>query len=125
LALKHLSVPDTHNLSADYYHQKQVHVHHVGDEEESDIIADPQQGPEATIDAELRLQLYLNILHALPKVYQHVFLLHRFDGLTYAEIGQALSLPTRTVERYAAKGLDGTSLKRLKVNAAFRPAIST
>ncbi|MGR9088205.1 MAG: sigma-70 region 4 domain-containing protein [Gammaproteobacteria bacterium] len=31
--------------------------------------------------------------------------MHRFDGLTYAEIGQALGLPTRTVERYAAKAL--------------------
>jgi RNA polymerase sigma factor (sigma-70 family) len=95
----------THNLSADFHRHGQVRARHAGDEEEIDSVADSQPGPEAAVDAQLRLKRCLNALYALPEVYRHVFLLHRFDGLTYAEIGQALGLPTRTVERYAAKAL--------------------
>jgi RNA polymerase sigma factor (sigma-70 family) len=95
----------THNLSADYHRHGQVRARHAGDEDDIDSVADPQPGPEAAADAQLRLQHCLNALRALPEVYRHVFLLHRFDGLTYAEIGQALGLPSRTVERYAAKAL--------------------
>lgn len=95
----------THNLSADFHRHGQVRARHAGDEYETDFVADPQPGPEAAVDAQLRLERCLEVLNRLPEVYRHIFLLHRFEGLTYAEIGKALGLPTRTVERYAAKAL--------------------
>jgi len=95
----------THNLSADYFRHGQIRARHAGDEDEIDLVADPQPGPEASTDAQLRLRSCLGALNDLPEIYRHVFLLHRFDGLTYAEIGKALGIPARTVERYAAKAL--------------------
>jgi len=95
----------THNLSADYFRHGQIRARHAGDEDEIDLVADPQPGPEASTDAQLRLRRCLDALNGLPEVYRHVFLLHRYDGMTYAEIGKALGIPTRTVERYAAKAL--------------------
>jgi RNA polymerase sigma factor (sigma-70 family) len=64
----------------------------------------PARNPRQTSN----LKLSYNIawaLDSLPEIYRHVFLLHRFDGMTYKEIGEALQLPARTVERYAVKAL--------------------
>lgn len=95
----------THNLSADYFRHGQIRARHAGEDEEIEIVADPKPGPEAVTDAQLRLRSCLAALNDLPEVYRHVLLLHRFDGLTYAEIGKTLGIPTRTVERYAARAL--------------------
>jgi RNA polymerase sigma-70 factor (ECF subfamily) len=96
----------TRNLSADYLRQGQVRTkHHDDSDVDLETIADPHQEPDRIVDAQLRLQRCLEALDNLPEVYRHVFLLHRIDGLTYAEIGQALNLHTRKAERYATKAL--------------------
>jgi len=95
----------TRNLSADYSRYGKIRARHAADGSEVETAADPQPGPEAATEAQLKWQRCLSALDRLPAVYRHVLLLHRFDGLTYAEIGKALNLPTRTVERYAAKAL--------------------
>jgi RNA polymerase sigma factor (sigma-70 family) len=96
----------TRNLSADYLRQNQVRSRHQIDSDiEVEHVADEQPGPHAEVEAQFRLQHCLDALDSLPEIYRHVFLLHRIDGMTYAEIGKALQLTTRTVERYAAKVL--------------------
>ncbi len=96
----------TRNLSADYLRQGQIRSrHHDGSEIELEQIADPQPAPDNEIESQERLQRCLEALDSLPEAYRHVFLLHRIDGMTYAEIGKALQIPARTVERYAAKAL--------------------
>ena len=96
----------THNLSADYLRQGLVRSRYH-DDSEIDINHIPNQQPEvdAEVGAQDKLQRCLDALNTLPEVYRHVFLLHRIDGMTYAEIGKALQIPTRTVERYSAKAL--------------------
>ncbi len=96
----------TRNLSTDYLRQGQIRSRHHDDSEvELDHL--PNQQPEVDVEVEShdRLQRCLNALESLPEVYRHVFLLHRIDGMTYAEIGKALQIPARTVERFAAKAL--------------------
>lgn len=96
----------TRNLSADYLRQGQVRSRYHDDSgTELEHVADPQPEPDAEAEAQILLQRYLDALDSLPEVYRHVFLLHRLDGLTYAEIGKQLAIPARTVERYAAKAL--------------------
>lgn len=96
----------TRNLSADYLRQGQLRARYHDDSEvDLETVADPHHGSDKAVDAQLRLQRCLAALDGLPEVYRHVFLLHRLEGLTYAEIGQALNLRTRKVERYAAKAL--------------------
>ena len=107
----------THNLAFDYCRYGKIREAHAADADELEAAADPHPGPEAATDAQQRWQQCLSALDGLPKVYRHILLLHRFDGLTYAEIGKGLGMPTRTVERYAAKALarcleqDGNSLQ--------------
>lgn len=69
--------------------------------------AHPSQapGPEKVFGARDELQRCLVALGELPEIYRHVFLLHRLDGLTQAEVASALGMPKRTVERYIAKTL--------------------
>jgi RNA polymerase sigma factor (sigma-70 family) len=96
----------TRNLSADYLRKGQIRSRYQDDSGlELDSIADPQPELEIEIEAQDKLQRCLDALDSLPEVYRHVFLLHRIDGMTYAEIGTALKIPARTVERYAAKAL--------------------
>jgi RNA polymerase sigma factor (sigma-70 family) len=96
----------TRNLSADYLRQGQIRSrYHEDSEFELEQVADPQPELDAEVEAQAKLQRCLDALDSLPEVYRHVFLLHRIDGMTYAEIGKALQIPARTVERYAAKAL--------------------
>lgn len=96
----------THNLSIDYLRQGQIRSRYL-DCNEADLehIADSRPEPEADVESQVRLQHCLDALDSLPEVFRHVFLLHRFDGMTYNEIGEALKLSARTVERYAVKAL--------------------
>jgi RNA polymerase sigma factor (sigma-70 family) len=96
----------TRNLSADFLRHGQIRSRHQTDfETECEQIADSYPGVDAEVDSQDRLQRCLEALDSLPETYRSVFLLHRIDGMTYAEIGKALKIPARTVERYAAKAL--------------------
>jgi len=94
------------NLGFDYHRKDSVRSKHSEtDEVEADELISPLPGPEALMEGELLLRNCLAALKTLPEVYRHVFLLNRIDGLTHAEIADALQLPRRTVERYCAKAL--------------------
>lgn len=47
-------------------------------------------------EAELRRRIYA-ALTALPETYREAFLLHRYDGLSYKEIGEKLGVSPKTV----------------------------
>lgn len=96
----------TGNLGADLFRRQQVRERHSADTEtDLESIPCPHPLPEITLDARQRLDICLSALDSLPEIYRHAFLLHRIEGLTHAEIGAALNLPRRTVERYCAKAL--------------------
>ena len=96
----------TANLGSDHQRWKKVRDKHTETEEiEPDSLISLLPGPEALTDGELLLRKCLAALETLPDVYRHVFLLHRIDGLSHKEIGEAIQLPRRTVERYCAKAL--------------------
>jgi RNA polymerase sigma factor (sigma-70 family) len=96
----------TRNLSADYLRQGLIRSRHQDDSQvELEQIPNQHPGIDAELEAVDRLQRCLKALDGLPEIVRHVFLLHRIDGMTYAEIGNALGIPPRTVERYAAKAL--------------------
>ena len=84
----------TRNLSADYLRQGQIRSRYH-DDSEFDLEYIPDQHPEVDVKVESqdRLKRCLDALDSLPEVYRHVFLLHRIDGMTYAEIGKALQIP--------------------------------
>ena len=61
--------------------------------------------PEQEIEAHQLLERLVQRFAAANPQTQQVFLLHRFDGLTYAQIAQVLGVSTATVKRRLAEAL--------------------
>jgi RNA polymerase sigma-70 factor (ECF subfamily) len=96
----------TSNLGADLFRRRQIRGETLPEEDaDLDALVCPRAEPDQAADKQFRLQRCLEALESLPEIYRHVFLLHRVDGMTHAEIGEALRIPRRTVERYCAKAL--------------------
>jgi len=95
----------TSNLCADQFRGKSF-VEHI-DEEETDLksIACPMPQPDTAAESLEKYLLCMQALDNLPEMVKTVFLLHRIDGVSQAEIAGAFNLPLRTVERYCAKAL--------------------
>jgi RNA polymerase sigma-70 factor (ECF subfamily) len=56
--------------------------------------------------AERQLELVQGALAALPEKTRYVFLLHRFEGHTYATIAARLGLSAKAVEYHMSRALD-------------------
>ncbi len=56
--------------------------------------------PTRALDWEQSLAQLKDALMRLPELTRKIFLLSRFDELTYPEIARTLNISTRTVERH-------------------------
>lgn len=56
------------------------------------------------IDSDLRRRLEYAVA-AMPRVQREIFLAHRLDGLSYAEIASRTGLSVRQVERHMARAI--------------------
>lgn len=69
-----------------------------------------QTHPPQTSDAEEATQydqvLLAQIVRSMPPLYRDVFVLSRFDGMTYAEIAQLLDIGIKTVEWRMSRALE-------------------
>lgn len=54
---------------------------------------------------ELKMDAVRQALAALPEKTRHVFLLNRFDGLTYGEVARKLGISQKTVEYHMKQAL--------------------
>lgn len=73
--------------------------------EESENIGAPGT-PDERLASEQMLEIIEHTLAQLPKDTRNVFVLSRFKGLNYTDIGTAMSLSSRTVARKMAEALD-------------------
>lgn len=63
---------------------------------------DPTPGPERVLIASERLRQALAIIDAMPPKRREVFLLHRLEGLSYAQIARRAGISIKTVEKHMA-----------------------
>lgn len=56
-------------------------------------------------DTYMKLELINNSLRHLPPKCKNVFVLHKFKGLTYAEIAEVQKISVKTVENHMLKAL--------------------
>ncbi len=95
----------TSNLSADQFRGKSWAEQVDADEADLETLVCPMPQPDTAAEGLQKYQRCMQALESLPDIVKTVFLLHRVDGVSQAEIGKAFNLPLRTVERYCAKAL--------------------
>jgi RNA polymerase sigma factor (sigma-70 family) len=61
--------------------------------------------PEAAIDARRRLDRVMQAVEALPPQCRRVFTMHKIEGLSYAEIAEALGVSRSAVEKHMIAAL--------------------
>ena len=64
--------------------------------------ADPAANPERILIASERLRRALSTIDAMPPKRREVFLLHRLEGLSYAQIARRAGISIKTVEKHMA-----------------------
>jgi RNA polymerase sigma factor (sigma-70 family) len=68
-------------------------------------IVDPAAGPADLLEAHEMLRAYETCLLKLPPKTRQIFLLHRRDGLTYAQIAAETGLSVSGVEKHMMKAI--------------------
>jgi RNA polymerase sigma-70 factor (ECF subfamily) len=68
-------------------------------------LVSPAPAPERVVDARQDLAVVKQAIGGLPPRCRQVFLLHRFEGLSYREIARRLGTSSRTVENQIAHAL--------------------
>jgi RNA polymerase sigma-70 factor (ECF subfamily) len=71
-------------------------------DEAGDNVVDAIADPERQVIGTQRLKRVLAAIDAMPPKRREVFLLHRVDDLTYAQIARRLDVSIRTVEKHFA-----------------------
>ena len=61
--------------------------------------------PDTVIDYQQRLAILRNAVDELPPRCREVFMLHKFKGLSHAEIASCLSISRNMVEKHSIRGL--------------------
>jgi RNA polymerase sigma factor (sigma-70 family) len=88
--------------SNDYYQAQRTGP--AGGEDEADIVS-----PEAALDAKRRLARLVSAVRDLPPQCQRVFVMHKFQDRSYAEIAQALRISRSAVEKHMINALKNLS----------------
>lgn len=92
------------NLSKNLYDYDQVRRRHHADEViDADQVPAPAPSLEAEVAARQQLERFLAVLGELPEACQHAFVLSKFDGLGYPQVGEALGISAKTAQRYVLK----------------------
>lgn len=92
------------NLSKNLYEYDQVrHRYHNDQAIDADSMPSLSSGPDTTLAAQQQLEYFVAILGQLPEIYQHAFVLHKFDALSYPQVGEALGISAKSAQRYILK----------------------
>lgn len=76
-----------------------------------EVAEDP--AADAAVAARQRLRVIVEILEQLPPLTQTVFRMHKFDGMSHAEVAKALSISRSAVEKHVMQ-----ALRRLEASLA-------
>lgn len=71
-------------------------------DEAGDNVVDAVANPERQIIGSQRLKRVMAAIEAMPPKRREVFLMHRVDDLTYAQIARRLNVSAKTVEKHFA-----------------------
>lgn len=92
------------NLLTDRRRKRRTSVIATGEIEALDLV-DPTPTPEMVLDGQERLRHFKAGLHALSPRQREVFILHRIEGYSFAQIAQRLGVTISMAEKHAAKAM--------------------
>jgi RNA polymerase sigma-70 factor (ECF subfamily) len=92
------------NLAIDHTRSQRAIERHVKTEEPVDK-ADESPLPERVVDYRQRLSRLRQAVSELPDRQRQVFLMHKFDGMSHAEIANELGITKSAVEKLIMKAL--------------------
>jgi RNA polymerase sigma-70 factor (ECF subfamily) len=61
--------------------------------------------PARALDAKQQVEAVLRVLDTLPEKTRKIFLLHRLEGLSHAEVSERTGIPRSTVEKHMIRGI--------------------
>ena len=92
------------NLLTDHSRKKSVRLEVVS-EDAVDQVADSHPGAEQTVLAKEELRRLQQAVDVLPPRRQEIFILHKYEGLSYSEIAERLGISKNTVMVQMMKAL--------------------
>ncbi len=69
------------------------------------------RAPDVEIASQFDQVLLAQIVRSMPQLYRDVFVLSRFDGMTYPDIARELEISVKTVEWRMSKALEYCALR--------------
>lgn len=93
------------NLIIDHHRAGQRHTAFFAAEAQPERVADHRPSPERHAQAREELALLRQAIADLPPRGREVFLLHKFDGLSYGEIARRLGISPNTVVVHMVRSL--------------------
>lgn len=88
-----------------YNHLKRARLNKVPLEDERDTIKDdPKYGPEGALEIDQEHKALYQAIWTLPDIQRMALELRHFQGLTYQEMAEAMTLPLNTVRSHLYRG---------------------
>lgn len=72
---------------------------------DDDVSATKSVDPARVLSAKQQVDAALEVLGSLPQKTRQIFLLHRFEGLTHAEVSVRTGIPKSTIEKHMIKAI--------------------
>jgi len=93
------------NIAIDQIRRRQVQLSYAQQVIDSDASSTEELGPEREVEGRQRLGIVSRALWAMPSKRRKLLIMHRFDGLSYAEIGRRVSLSESVVRKHISNAL--------------------
>lgn len=95
------------NLLRDRFRRDLSHrsADHVPIDAMAQSLPGEEPSSERVYENKIRLQLFLQVLEELPPRCHQVFLLQRYDGLTYSAIAKRLGISVSAVEKHMMRAM--------------------
>lgn len=93
------------NLAIDHLRSEKRRTRHISAKAVPENISSGMPLPDRVIDYQQRLAILRKAVEELPPRCREVFLLHKFEAFTHAEIADRLNISRNMVEKHIIRGL--------------------
>ncbi len=93
------------NLSIDIFRKHQRQTHFSLDSKDVQQFLTVHSNQESRVEAKEKIHILSQAMYELPTKCRHVFLLHKFQGRSHAEIATHLGISRNMVEKHVMKAM--------------------